>query len=106
MIVASSHLTKWLGEKKMKIKRKITVEIERVKIKIRPAVSPTWCEICCAKAEFIEARDAAGLMPVFAERGVGIAERDLHYYHPPDSRPLICLNSIMKDSSALVSRDR
>jgi hypothetical protein len=83
----------------MKIRRKVTIEVDRIKITVphRAAESPSWCGICQAKAEFVEPDEAARLVNALAAKGVTVVEGDLHFYHPAYSRPLICLNSIIKE---------
>lgn len=82
----------------MKIKRKVTVEIDRIKVTVqhRPE-APTWCGICRTKAEFLEPGDAARLVTALAAQGITVSEQDLHFFDPGDSRPLICLNSIISE---------
>ncbi len=81
----------------MKIKRKVTLEIDRVKITVpHRAEGPSWCDICQAKAEFLEPNDAARLVMALAAQGVTVVEGDLHFYHPTYCKPLICLNSIIE----------
>jgi hypothetical protein len=82
----------------MKIKRKITVEMDRIKITIpHRAEGPSWCGICQAKAQFVEPNEAARLVMALAAQGVTVVEGDLHFYNPAYSKSLICLNSIIKD---------
>jgi hypothetical protein len=82
----------------MKIKRKVTVEVDRVKITIpHHTGTPSWCGICQAKAEFVEPNEAARLVMALAAQGMTVVEGDLHFYHPAYSQPLICLNSIIKE---------
>lgn len=83
----------------MKIRRKVTVEVDRVKITVpHRAERPSWCGICEAKADFIEPNDAAGLITALAAQGMKVVEGDLHFYNPAHSLPLICLNSIIGKS--------
>jgi len=83
----------------MKIKRKVTIEVDRVRITVpNRSESPSWCGICQAKAQFVEPNDAAKLVMALAAQGVTVIEGDLHFYHPAYSQPLICLNSIIKDT--------
>lgn len=84
----------------MKIKRKVTVEVDCVKITVpHRTVGPSWCGVCRTTAEFLEPNDAARLVMALAAQGVTVVEGDLHFYHPDYSEPLICLNSIIKDRS-------
>lgn len=84
----------------MKIKRKVTVEVDHVKITIPSRkTGPSWCGICRTTAEFLEPNDAARLVMALAAQGVTVVEGDLHFCHPEFSQPLICLNSIIKDRS-------
>lgn len=80
----------------MKIKRKITVEVDRLKITVpHYPGNPGWCGICRANAEFVEPNDAARLVMELAAQGMKVVEGDLHFYNPDHTRSLICLNSII-----------
>lgn len=82
----------------MRIKRKVTIEVDRVKITVpHRAESPSWCGICQAKAEFLEPDDAAKLVMALTAQGLTVVEGDLHFYNPANSQSLICLNSIIKE---------
>lgn len=84
----------------MKIRRKVTIQVDRLKITIpnRPE-NPSWCEICESTAEFLDAGDAAKLVSALVAQGIAIVEGDLHFFHPPHSGPMICLNSIIREPS-------
>lgn len=80
----------------MKIKRKIKIEIDRIKIaNSQDAGTPNWCGICNANAEFLELSDAAQLVSTLYREEISIDEKDLHFYRNGNSQPLICLNSII-----------
>ncbi|MGD9563144.1 MAG: hypothetical protein AB7F88_13145 [Pyrinomonadaceae bacterium] len=81
----------------MKITRRVTIEVDRVKITVpRSAEWPSWCEICQAASEFLEPEDAAKLVLALSPPEMTRPETDLHFYHRPHSRPLTCLNSIIQ----------
>ena len=83
----------------MKIKRKVTIEMDSIKITVpNRAVGPTWCEICQSEAEFIEPNDAARLVMALANQGVAVVEEGLHFYSPAYSQQLICLNSLINQN--------
>lgn len=83
----------------MKIKRKITIEVDRFKVTVPHHPENTgWCGTCRAEAAFVEPNDAARLVMELAAQGLNLVEGDLHFHNTDHSQSLICLNSIIQDS--------
>jgi len=85
----------------MKHKRTVTVAVDRVKITtlFRSAVLQ-WCEICHAQSEFIENMDVIELAKIMQMQGLRIGCENLHFYHPNETKRLVCVNSLLNGSNA------
>ena len=90
----------------MKKKRTVTIAFETVKITTRfRSANLQWCEICQAQSEFIENMDVIELAKVMQMQGLEIKCNNLHFYHPDETKRLVCVNSLLNGSRAQRSRE-
>lgn len=86
----------------MKVKRTLTIEIDRVKITTNFNHNKhLWCEICRAETEFITKNEAAGLIKAIRDQGMQIKKESLHFFGNGDVDTMFCLNSIIDGSTNL-----
>ena len=86
----------------MKVKRTLTIEIDRVRITTNFNHNKhLWCEVCQAEAEFITKNEAAGLIMAIREQGVQIKKESLHFFGNDETDAMFCLNSIIDGSTNL-----
>ena len=80
----------------MKLKRTVTVEIDRVKItKSCDSQNLIWCEICQAETEFISRTETVELLKVMQLQNLDVCHENLHLYQPDETQTLVCLSSII-----------
>ena len=80
---------------------KITVENERLLVVSQRQGSENWCEDCGARVRMLRPGEAAALTDV-SDRTIfrQIESRRLHFTETSDGAVLICLNSLLKQTSA------
>ncbi len=82
----------------MRLKRTVTIEIDRVKITTtHQHKSSLWCEFCHAETEFVNQAEAVELAKVMQTQGLIINRDHLHFYQSNKDDILVCLNSIVQD---------
>ena len=86
----------------MKVKRTLTIEIDRVKITTNFNHNKhLWCEICQREAEFITGKEAFELAKAMKAQGLHIKKENLHLLGATDSEMMVCLGSIINSSNNL-----
>ncbi|MCD9186406.1 MAG: hypothetical protein LUM44_08230 [Pyrinomonadaceae bacterium] len=86
----------------MKVKRTLTIEIDRVRITTNFNHNKhLWCESCQAEAEFITKNEAVGLISAIRDQGVQIRKEGLHFFGNEEADTMFCLNSIIAGSTNL-----
>lgn len=86
----------------MKVKRTLTIAIDRVRITTNFNHNKhLWCEICQAETEFITKNEAAGLIKAIHDQGVQIRKESLHFFGNDEADTMFCLNSIIDGSTNL-----
>ena len=89
----------------MKVKRTVTIEIERVKVTTTHCAKNIFrCEQCQAETEFFSRAEAAELAKIMRMQGFEINQANLHFYEPDDEQILICLNSILEGRSLRINK--
>lgn len=82
----------------MRLKRTVTIEIDRVKITTTHYhKSSLWCEFCQAETEFVNQTEAVELTKIMQTQGLIINRERLHFYQSNKDDVLVCLNSIVQD---------
>ena len=82
----------------MRLKRTVTIEIDRVKITTTHHHKLSlWCEFCQAETEFVNQTEAVELAKVMQTQGLIINRDQLHFYQSNKDNVLVCLNSIIQD---------
>ncbi len=85
----------------MKSKRTVTIAFDCVKITTRfQSAILQWCELCEAQSEFIENMDVIELAKIMQMQGLAVQCKDLHFYHPNETKRLVCVNSLLNGSGS------
>lgn len=86
----------------MKVKRTLTIEIDRVKITTNFNHNKhLWCEICQKEAEFITKDEAVELVKAIQTQGLTVRKETLHFLGTDEANVMFCLNSIISGSNNL-----
>lgn len=86
----------------MKVKRTVTIEIDRVRITTNFNHSRHFrCEICRTETEFVTKNEAAELLAAMMAQGLSVKKESLHFFGKDESQLMVCLNSIITDSNNL-----
>ena len=81
----------------MRLKRTVTIEIDRVKITTtHNHKTSLWCEFCQAETEFVNQAEAVELAKIMQTQGLIVKRENLHFYQSKDY-VFVCLNSIIHD---------
>ncbi len=82
----------------MRLKRTVTIEIDRVKITTTHHHKLSlWCNFCQAETEFVNQAEAVELTKLMQTQGLIINRDHLHFYQSNKDDVLVCLNSIVQD---------
>lgn len=89
------------GEMRRTRRMKITVENERLLVVSQRRGTESWCEECSATVRMLRPGEAAAVANV-SDRTIfrQIESRRLHFTEGSDGAVLICLNSLLKQTSA------
>jgi hypothetical protein len=90
------------GDKMKRTRRmKITVEKERLLVVSQRQGTESWCEECSARVRMLRPGEAAAVANV-SDRTIfrQIESRRLHFNETSDGAVLVCLNSLLKQTSA------
>lgn len=83
----------------MKVKRTLTIEIERVRITTNFNHNKhLWCEICRTETEFITKDETAKLFKAINAQGLSVKKDSLHFFGTDKTQLMVCLNSIVNGS--------
>ena len=84
----------------MRLKRTLTIEIDRVKITTtHHHKSSLWCEFCQAETEFVNQTEAVELAKLMQTQGLIVKRENLHFYQSKEDDVFVCLNSIVHNES-------
>jgi hypothetical protein len=84
----------------MKQKRTVTIAFDSVKITTRfRSANLQWCELCQGQSEFIENMDVIELAKIMHMQGLEIACKNLHFFHPSETKRLVCVNSLLNGTN-------
>ena len=87
----------------MKLKRTVTIEIDRVKITTTHCAKNVFrCDLCGAETEFLSRSEAVGLAKIMQRHGLKIIQANLHFYQRDERQMLVCLNSIIMGNNFVV----
>lgn len=86
----------------MKVKRTLTIEIDRVRITTNFNHNKhLWCDICQKETEFITGDEAVELVKAIQMQGLSVKKECLHFFGANEAAVMVCLNSIIDSSNNL-----
>ena len=87
----------------MKLKRTVTIEIDRVKITTTHCAKNVFrCERCGAETEFLSRSEASELAKIMRTQGLEINPANLHFYQRDEQQMMVCLDSIVAGNNPVV----